>query len=77
MATTRGNKSKQAVDGIWGTYGVQISEGGYFPFHTGIKSDHRMPWIRVSLAHIFGHTAPAMRRPTGRNLHLDNTHGQR
>eukprot|EP00957_Ditylum_brightwellii_P067657 5135289-Ditylum_brightwellii.AAC.1 len=44
-ATTRGNKSRKAVDSIWGTQGVQIDAGGYLPFHTGFQSDHRLLWI--------------------------------
>jgi hypothetical protein len=74
-ATTRGNKSKQAVDGIWATLGIKIESGGYTPFHTGICSDHRLLWIRVSLSYIFGHVEQAMRRPAARNLRLDDNKG--
>eukprot|EP00957_Ditylum_brightwellii_P118020 9001148-Ditylum_brightwellii.AAC.1 len=76
-ATTKGNKLRKAVDGIWGTLGVQIDAKGYLPFHTGFQSDHRLLWIRVSLAHIFGHTECAMRRPAARSLRMDDTRGQK
>eukprot|EP00957_Ditylum_brightwellii_P174635 13297486-Ditylum_brightwellii.AAC.1 len=77
MATTQANQSKKAVDGIWGTYGIQIKEGGYLPFNTGIASDHRLLWIKISLSYTFGHSEPAMRQPTARNLRLDNRRGVR
>eukprot|EP00957_Ditylum_brightwellii_P123946 9448189-Ditylum_brightwellii.AAC.1 len=31
-AATRSNKSRQAINGIWGTLGIQIIAGGYLPF---------------------------------------------
>eukprot|EP00957_Ditylum_brightwellii_P211960 15366810-Ditylum_brightwellii.AAC.1 len=75
-ATTRGNKSKQAVDGIWGTMGIKIEAGGYLPFHTGIASDHRILWIKVVLSYIFGHTEQAMKKPVARNLRMDDEKGK-
>ena len=76
-ATSKGNKSIKAVDGIWGTRGIKIEDGGYLPFHTGIVSDHRLLWIRISLKYVFGHIKVAMRRPAARNLRMDGTKGQR
>eukprot|EP00957_Ditylum_brightwellii_P080138 6094831-Ditylum_brightwellii.AAC.1 len=66
MATIQANQSKKA-----------IKEGGYLPFDTGIASDHRLLWIKISLSYTFGHSEPAVPLPTARNLHLDNHRGVR
>eukprot|EP00957_Ditylum_brightwellii_P203034 15332944-Ditylum_brightwellii.AAC.1 len=76
-ATTQGNKSKRAVDGIWGTMGIKIEEGGYLPFHECIMSDHRLLWIRIQLAYMFGHPEAAMCKPCARNLRMDHKKGQK
>eukprot|EP00957_Ditylum_brightwellii_P162662 12386581-Ditylum_brightwellii.AAC.1 len=77
MATTQTNQSKKAVDGIWGTYGIQIKEGGYLSFDTGIVSNHRLLWIKISPSYTFGHSEPAMHHPIARNLRLDSHRGVR
>ena len=46
--TTRSNKKGRAIDGIWASKGIIISQGGYLPFHNGPKSDHRLLWINIS-----------------------------
>ena len=37
--TTRTNKKRQAIDGIWGSQGIYIMKGGYLPLYFGEKSD--------------------------------------
>eukprot|EP00957_Ditylum_brightwellii_P187111 14251546-Ditylum_brightwellii.AAC.1 len=76
-ATIQGNKSKRLVDGIWGTMGIKIEEGGYLLFHEGIKSDHRLLWIRIQLAYVFGHPEAAMPNPCARKLRMDHKKGQK
>ena len=44
--TTRANKKQQAIDWIWVSQGVTISQGGYLPFHFSPKSNHRLLWIK-------------------------------
>lgn len=76
-ATTRTNKSREAIDGIWGTKGISIHSGGYLPFHHILKSDHRLLWIRISRAHALGSVVPPMRRPAVRDLRLKDRRGVR
>ena len=35
--TIRPNKKHKAIYGIWGSQGIKISQGGYLPYHFGIK----------------------------------------
>ena len=69
-ATTRSNTSQQAIDGIWATHGINISTGGYLPFHNGPKSDHRILWIKVPMITAFGGYSPPTRVPAERRLRL-------
>ena len=41
-STKRPNNKGQAIDGIWASQGIIISQGGYIPFHGGTMSDHRI-----------------------------------
>lgn len=76
-ATTRSNKSDEAIDGIWGTLGISIIAGGYLPFHFGPKSDHRMLWIKLTHQVAFGGSQPPFRAPSARKLHLRHPRGQK
>ena len=69
-ATTRSNNSDRAIDGIWGTAGVAINAGGYLPFYSGPKSDHRILWIKVSYQVAFGSLSPPSRSIATRRLLL-------
>ena len=60
-ATKRPNKKGQTINGIWALKGIIISQGGYLPFHEGLKSCHRILWIKISHHTDFGKTRP----PTG------------
>ena len=46
--TTISDKNGQAIDGIWSSQGIIISQGLYLPFQEGPKSDHRLLWIKIS-----------------------------
>ena len=52
-ATTRSNKSNEAVDGMMGTLGLKIIAGGYLPFHHRVKSDHRLIWAKLLMTQVF------------------------
>eukprot|EP00957_Ditylum_brightwellii_P055796 4227684-Ditylum_brightwellii.AAC.1 len=60
-ATTRSNKLRQAIDGIWGTLRIQIIAEGYLPFHHYIRSNHRLIWVKFKLRYILGTPEPPMR----------------
>ena len=40
--TTIPNRKGLAIDGIWESQGIIISQGVYLPFQDGPKSDHRL-----------------------------------
>ena len=47
-STTRINKNHKSFDGIWGAIDISIETGGYLPYHLGIKSDHRLIWVKIA-----------------------------
>ena len=51
---------------------MNIISGGYFPFHVGTRSDYRLMWIKIYHEYIFGSAAPPTRRPTDRNIRMNN-----
>ena len=53
-ATTTRSKNHKTVEGIWGTIGLSIKEGGYLQYHLGIKSDHRLIWIQIAISIALG-----------------------
>ena len=52
--TTREKNKGQAIDGIWASQGIIISQGVYPPFHYDHKSDHMLLWIKISHETAFG-----------------------
>ena len=46
--TTREKNKGQAIDGIWASQGIIISQGVYLTFHDGPKSGHMLLCIKIS-----------------------------
>jgi hypothetical protein len=63
-STFKHNKTKEAIDGISTTPGLEIQTGGYLAFD-GIfqNTDHRCLWIDITFQEAFGHNMPAVMRP--------------
>ena len=76
LATTMGKRSGKTIYGIWGTRGVNIIAGGYFSLYVGIRSDNRLLWINIYHEYIFGSASPPTRRPTSRNIRMNNSVSQ-
>ena len=51
---------------------MNITKYGYFPFRVGIRSDHRLLWIKIPYEYIFGSETPSTRRPIALNLRMNN-----
>ncbi len=69
-STFRRNNTKNPIDGIWATPSINISAGGYFDYDELIlNTDHRCLWIDISYITAFGHTMPAIIKPSARRLH--------
>jgi hypothetical protein len=62
-ATCDKNNNRQPIDGIFATFEINITTGGYFPFNSGCSSDHRPIWIDVPYNSIFGHATPPIVNP--------------
>ena len=75
--STRSNKKKNAIDGIWGSTGSEKTFCGYIPVNHGIKSDHRMIWVRISLANALGKKTLPSKTPSSRKLRLHHPAGQK
>ena len=74
---TRANNKQQAIDRIWGSQGIKISQEEHLPFHLGPKSDHRLLWIKIPHIVVFGDKNPPLRSPTARRLILRHPRGQK
>eukprot|EP00978_Attheya_sp_CCMP212_P011445 scaffold28228_cov35-Attheya_sp.AAC.1 len=60
------------IDGIFGTAGLKPTACGFTPFDHGIGGDHRLVWIEFTYVNAFGHRLPALDRPLGRRLKLND-----
>ena len=75
--STRSNKKKNAIDGIWGSTGSEKTFCGYIPVNHGIKSDHRMIWVKISLANALVNKTLPSKTPSARKLRLHHPDGQK
>ena len=71
------NKKGQAINGIWASQGIIISQVGYLPFQYGHKSDHRILCIKISHDIAFGENKAPYRSPAARRLRLDHIRYQK
>eukprot|EP00957_Ditylum_brightwellii_P055774 4226618-Ditylum_brightwellii.AAC.1 len=76
-AITQCNTIGEAIDGIWGTAGIKITEGGYLPLCFGYKSDHHLIWGKFSIEYTFGSIDYPLQCPTTRNVWVGDLKGQR
>ena len=73
---TISNKKIQEIDCIWDSKGIIIYQGGYLPFHNGLKSDHRLLWINISHKIALGENKSPYRAPESRIPRLDHIRDQ-
>ena len=57
-ATCAKTNQRKAIDGIWVSNHIQITNGGYGGFEEGSESDHRYLWIDIPFRQIFGNNPP-------------------
>ena len=48
--STISNRKNNAIDGIWVSPGPATTSCGYLPVKYGLKSDHRLIWVKIYLA---------------------------
>jgi hypothetical protein len=53
-ATQNRNTQREVIDGLFGTPGVIITNGGYLGFGDGCPSDHRLLWFDATYSVAFG-----------------------
>ena len=51
---TKSNEKNDEIDDIWGSSSLDMTSCGYLPVNHGLKSDHRMIRVKISLANAFG-----------------------
>ena len=76
-ATTRKKQNHEAFDVIWGTIGLSIKKCGYLPYHLGIKSDHRIIWVKIETSVALGYQLSPRNPPVDRKLRLNHPKGQK
>ena len=75
--TTRSNKINHAIDGIWGSHVLLISERVYLTYHQGLISDHRLFWNKLSSKTEFGNIRTPSKVPSYHKLRIYHTYGQK
>ena len=74
--TTRENTKNQAIDGLWGSPGLYIKNGGYLPVHQAIKTDHRIIWAKFQTSVALGSKQTPSKTQTARKIRLHHPSGQ-
>ena len=80
---TRSNKNNNAIYDIWGSPGLVVNSCIYLPVNNGLKSDHRLIWVKISLANALGDnnipskkTSPhklCLHHPAGKQKYISKT----
>jgi hypothetical protein len=66
------NYSRQPIDGIWISDGLEILRGGYTEFLGAAPSNHRALWVDLHYTKLFGHSILPTVRPSARQLNANN-----
>ena len=74
--STRSNINNNAIDFIWGSPGLTTTYFGYLPVYYGLKSDHRLIWVKISLANALGYKTLPLKTPSACKLCLRHPTGQ-
>jgi hypothetical protein len=54
VAAYNRNHDSKPIDGIFATWGIKITAGGYSAFDEAIQSPHRALWVDINLGSVFG-----------------------
>ena len=73
----RSDKKNNAVDGIWGSPGLDMNSCGYLPVNHGLKYYHRMIRVKIYLANVYGNKTLPSKTPSARKLRLHHPAGQK
>jgi hypothetical protein len=71
-ATYNRNYSRQPIDGIWVSDGLEILRGGYTEFGGAAPSDHRALWVDFHYTELFGHSILPTVKPSARRLNAND-----
>jgi hypothetical protein len=71
-ATFNHNYSRQPIDRIWVTDGLEILRGGYTKFRGAAPSNHQGLWVDFHYTELFGHSILPTVKPSARQLNANN-----
>ena len=74
--SNRSNKKNNAIDGIWGSPGLATTSCGYLTVNYGLKSDHRLILVKISLANALVEKTIPSKTPSSCKLCLHHLVGQ-
>ena len=74
--STRSNKNNNSIDGIWGYPRLALTYCGYLAVTYGLKSDHRLVWVKISVVNALGYKTLPSKTPSARKIRLHNPDGQ-
>ena len=68
--TTVSNKKNNNIDGIWGSPGLVTTFCSYLTVNYGLKSDHRLIWVKISLVNALVDNTLPSKIPSARKIPL-------
>ena len=70
------NKKNNTTDGIWGFPGLFTTSCGYLPVNYGLKSYHRLIWIKIPLGNALVDNTLPSKTPLARKILLHHPDDQ-
>ena len=74
--STRSTRNNNAIGGTWRSSGLNTTSCGYFQVNYGLKSDHRLIWVKTPLVNALGDKTILSKTPSTRKLQLNHPDGQ-
>ena len=74
--STRSTRNNNAIGGTWRSSGLNTTSCGYFQVNYGLKSDHRLIWVKTPLVNALGEKTILSKTPSTRKLRLNHPDGQ-
>ena len=74
--STRSNRKKNAIDGIWVSPGLTTTSCGYLRVNYGLKLDYILIWVKISLANAMGDKNLLSKKPSTCRICLHYPEGQ-
>lgn len=69
-ATCKKNTQRTAIDGLWVSAGITITQGEYCEYNSLCHSDHRSLWLDINFQEVYGYEPPNLPRIRLTRIHI-------